>query len=274
MKYLPTSKRNTYIYLTFSFFVSVVITLILIPYFFDYESTDRDFNSFLKHHSMQNSKIVINAVDKEILGITSASSVISRHAYSYRNGGDNLILPWFLDIIVGPMIEEVTRAQHKTLNQQIQNGVKEFDIRLSKLHDGSIVVDHGFVYGTAKEFMTDLEKCNFGADNVKVHFRMSGYSPQSVSNLEIENELRRWHTNTQIELYESNYKDWEVKDSDDYMEILTLLNSNKDYKVLTVYRSAGDIIRISVISLFCSLVISILIGWVIYIITANSKNNV
>lgn len=272
MKYVPSSKRNVYIFLSITSFVSVVLTLILLPYMFDYEATDRDFNAFLKYHDMRNSKVIVNSVGKETTEITSASAIISRHAYSYKDGGDNLILPWFIDIIIRPMIEEVTRAQYETLKQQVDNGVKEFDVRLSKLNDGSIVVDHGFVYGTAKEFMNDLENCNIGTNTVKVHFRSSGYSPQRISSVEIENELRKHHTNTQIELHHSDYNDWAFVDSDDYMEIITTLNNNKQYKVLTVYRSAGEIIRISAIILFAAFFVLLILGWIVYMVTVNSKN--
>lgn len=272
MRYVPVSKRRTYIFLSVAVLVSTAMTFILLPYLFDYETNDRDFNSFLKHHNMRNNKIVVNSVGKEILQITSAASIISRHAYSYKDGGENLALPWFIDMFIGPVMNEVTRSQYTSLNEQIKHGATELDIRLSKLNDGSIVVDHGVVYGTAKEFMEDLHKCDIGSNTIKVHYRSSGYTPQRISNVEMERELSKWHTNNNIELHYSDYRDWAIKDSSDFMEILTLLQSDKEYKVLTVYRSAGEIVRIAAIVLSASFVTIVLLGWIVFIVTSNTKS--
>lgn len=271
MKYLPVSKRRVYIFLSVCVGISTILTFVLLPYLFDYESTDRDFNTFLNKHDMQNNKIVLNAIGTETLGITSASAIVSRHAYSYKEGGDNLALPWYVDLLIGPMIQEVSQAQYDNLNNQIQNGVVEFDIRISKLNDGSHVVDHGIVYGTVKEFMTDLENCDLGSNNIKVHYRASGYSPQRISNVDMENELRKHHTNNQIQLLYADYRDWEIKDSDDFMDLLTILQSDKEYKVLTVYRSAGDIIRIGATVFASSFIVLLLFGWIVFVVVANTK---
>ena len=121
---------------------------------------------FLKDAKVpQHKMLYVDAANSRVIQAIAAtgSTPGSHHSYSYKGPtgvvpGSSFISALFDNHISRPTVVGLARTQYRTLAEQLGDGVRYLDLRLS-LVDGEVVVDHGgVIFGTFQEFLVDLEK--------------------------------------------------------------------------------------------------------------------
>jgi hypothetical protein len=245
----PNSKTTVQFYICGTFVAALISIFFILPFTLTFKNDDAKFNKYIEGFDMNDKKIIINNVDSNTYKITNISNIISHHSYSYKEKVDNLMLNGFHNLMVGGVAREISKVQYVTLAEQIDYGVTSFDTRVSKI-DGKLMVDHGIVYGSVADFVKDIENSNINNKEITIYFRPSGYSKETISWDEIEDEFQDKITKNNVKIKKV---DFNVVNSDDYDEITDLLKNN-DYKytILAVYRGSSYISkRIAVIFLVC-----------------------
>ena len=270
----PKSSKTVWIYISITFSLSLIVVFNLLPLTLDYQENDKAFNKFLKGQNTNNRLIVLNDIDDTSNEISDMSRVISHHAYSYKKPQDNLLVSSFINFFISSTLKEITQTQYTTLDEQIKNGIINLDVRVSKNDYGQLVIDHGMVYGTISQFITELEECEIGGKQITIYYRGSGYSPNSFTSLEVENEFNKAITVNNINVSYVDYRKWAIKNTDDYNELIGMVSDNqKPTVLLALYRDSNGIIVRSLGILFASFFGFLAIGWLIFIVIKNSYNS-
>lgn len=238
----------------------------------DFNGKDDSFNVWLSGRSLNNRNVALNYVDADVIGRLSpdVTKVVSHHSFSYRDRKDSLLSGSIVDFFFGGIMETSQRTQFRDLVQQVQDGVRAFDIRLSKDPTGKIVVDNGIVYGTVSDFADALKQTPTGIPLV-VYYKKSIYTPQKMSDGEMTHEVSTSLSNlTHVTHKLANIT---VINSDDYAEILkTTRDVDDDFSLLALYRDLREVTWIFV-GLFIGYWMGILLlGWIVFLSYNFSKS--
>lgn len=240
----------------------------------DFKGKDDSFNVWLSGRSLNNRNVALNYVDADVIGRLSpdVGKVVSHHSFSYRDRKDSLLSGSFVDFFFGGILETSQRTQSRDLTQQVSDGVRAFDIRLSKDPSGKIVVDNGVVYGTVPEFADALKQTPTSTP-LMVYYKKSIYTAQNISDGEMTNEVSTALSNlTHVTHKLANIT--VINSSDDYAEILkTTRDVDDDFSLLALYRDLRQLTW-TFVGLFLGYWMGmLLLSWIVFLSYRYSKTD-
>lgn len=181
--------------------------------------------------------IMVDNVDESTVEVTMGNEkvLMAHHSYSYKE--PESALPgveavWKIPL-ASRILRGVVQTQTKSLEEQVKIGVRVFDIRVSRKGDGPFLVDHGLVFGTLDEFLSDLRTAVGASDVSAIVFRQSEYSPETIDEEELKDYIRSKVT-TNISVNHLTHADFDYLQTSDKEEVLGMLKNTDNLRVAAV----------------------------------------
>lgn len=186
-----------------TFLSAMLLTLFTCNCVVDNVYLNKYHNKNIKNKNYNQKKVIVDSINDHVKdNFINTSEIISHHAMSYlkpykTHVGDDIYL------FLSHLIDSISQTQYLDLDEQLKiaNAV---DIRVSKDEKDDLLIDHGVVFCSLSHFINKMKNHN----NTKIYYRVSRYTPNSISALEIKTVLETELTNTLQQSHHSTFSNY------------------------------------------------------------------
>lgn len=234
---------------------------------------DHSLNDYIQGPSLNNKSVVLHFIKPSTVGsLKDYNTVISGNSFSYRSRIDNLLLGGTYDILLGGMLERLHKSQEISLQEQLSNGVRGFEVMLSKDDKGNVVLDNGVVYGSLIDFATEVKALT--GPNITIYYGHSQFSGSDFTDNQLITAMQTVLGATSgVTLQYIKGDTWGNAHSRDREQILNLVNdASVDTVFLTIYRDLARTAGILVAEIVIIFLIFCIVGWLVWFVWVNRTN--
>ena len=200
--------------------------------------------------------IAVDVVNKEVVDVVTKEEklIATHHSFGYKNPIgvlDRLKLLWNMPLF-RPTLINLAKTQNKTIEEQIDMGVRFFDIRIS-YQKNQYFVDHGIIFDTLDNCLDEL--INSTKNNyVTVGYNISAWDDSDKSLNEVYTYLRlRLPGNFEI-MYVPNGT-FDYIESNDFEAVANLVKNTEQAMVAGIVTPGITNFLLYLISLALSIVL-------------------